>query len=134
MPSLSNEIGDAFEEEVAQALDGKRIGGSGSGKWLKLDVRDKFKLVVSCKSTRSLSDTAMRSISKLWREAEIGARGAQGHGDGARPAMAFQVDGESLLLIRLADWTEMATGEAEPSIQPNKGEARRARTKRSLLG
>lgn len=134
MPSLSNEIGDSFEEEVAQALGGKRIGGSGSGKWLKLDVRDKFKLIVSCKASGTLKDTALRAIAKLWREAEIGARGAQGHGDGARPAMAFQVDGESLLLIRLADWTEMATGEAEPSIRPGKGEARRASARRSLLG
>jgi hypothetical protein len=134
MPSLSNDIGNAFEDEVAEKLGGKRVGGSGSGKWLKLDVRDKFKLIVSCKASGTLKDTALRSISKLWREAEIGARGAQGHGDGARPAMAFQVDGESLLLIRLADWAEMATGAAEPYITPSKGEARRASARRSLLG
>jgi hypothetical protein len=134
MPTTSNDIGDAFESHVASRLAGKRVGGSGSGRWLKLDVSDKFKLIVSCKASQSLKDTALRAIAKLWREAERGAMRHGGHGDGARPAMAFEVDGEALLLIRLDDWVEMAMGDAEPYITPSKAEQRRANANRSFLG
>lgn len=136
MPSVSNEIGDELEALVAAATGGRRVVQSGGGKWVKLDVTDKGHFVFSCKASRSLKDAAIRAISKLWREAVQGTRGFQGHGDGAKPAMVFGIeeDGEVLVLCRLSDFADMATGAVEPYIPASKAEERRARSRRSHLG
>jgi hypothetical protein len=111
-------------------LGGRVIGGSGSGKFLKLDVKDAAKFIYSIKATDTIRDTALRAIARLWREAIQGARGAAGHGDGARPAMVFELEGEMLILMRLEDHVEIATGEAEAYITPSKAQERRARAMR----
>ena len=101
---------------------------------MKLDVRDGLKFVFSCKASTTLRDAGLRAIAKLWREAIRGTRGLQGHGDGAKPGLVIEVDGETLVMIRLADYADMATGEAGPLVAPSKGEERRANARRSLIG
>ena len=133
MSPTSNEIGDQFEERVRDALGGRRVPMSGAG-WVALDVKDAWKLVVSCKATTTMSSSVMRGFLRLWREAVNGSRGLRGHGDGAKPALCFELEGEAILVIRLDDFAEMATGEASGYISPSKGEERRARANRSLLG
>ena len=130
-----NEIGAALEQHVAGVLGGRTVTQSGGGKWIKLDVSDRARIVVSCKASKqtSLRDTAMRSIFKLWREAVRGARGFQGHGEGARPAMVFEHEGTILMLAELDTWADLATGEIQPYVEPSKGEERRQRARRSLL-
>lgn len=103
------------------------MGGSGSGKFLKLDVKDEGKFVYSIKATDTIRDTALRAIARLWREAVQGARGAAGHGDGAKPAMIFELEGDMFILLRLEDHVELATGEAAAYITPTKAQERRSR-------
>lgn len=129
----SNEIGSDAERRAADVTGGRLVPGSGSMKFIKLDVGDKGHFIYSVKASESLADTAMRAIARLWREAIRGSRGFSGHGDGAKPAMIFEVDGELLCLTRLADHAELATGEGEPYIPVDKAQERRARSKRSLL-
>jgi hypothetical protein len=131
---LSNEIGEDAERRVANALGGKRVPGSGNMKFVSLDVSDKYNLIVSVKATRTVRDTAMRAIRSLWLEAVRGARGAAGHGDGAKPALAFELDNELLLLIRLDDYADFATGAVDPYIEPSKADIRRSVSRTSLLG
>jgi len=102
-------------------------------KFIKLDAGDKGHFVYSVKASESIASTSMRAISLLWRETIRGTRGYSGHGDGAKPAMVFEVDGELLILARLADHAQLATGEVEPYIQTDKAQARRAHSRRSLL-
>lgn len=109
------------------ALSGRLVPQSGGGKFVKLDQVDGSKLVVSAKATSNVRSTGLRAIRDLWREAVRGSRGLQGHGDGARPACAFELEGEALLLIRLDDYAALATGEAEAYIQPDKGQQRRSK-------
>lgn len=132
MPT-SNEIGDALENHVANVLGGRRIVQSGGGKHVKLDVKDGGSYIYSCKATHSLSDAATRGLWKLWTEARKGARGPAGHGNEAKPAMVFEINGEYLVLTRLEDHAALATGEAETYITPTKAQERRARAIRSPM-
>jgi hypothetical protein len=125
-----NEIGSSAERRAAALLGGRVIGGSGSGKFLKLDVRDLGHFIYSIKATDTIRDTALRAIARLWREANQGARGAAGHGDGAKPAMIFELEGELLVLLRAEDHAAMATGEVAPYITPSKAQERRSRALR----
>jgi hypothetical protein len=130
----SFDIGHDAEKEVANKLGGKLVPGSGNMKFISLDVSDKSRLVVSVKATKTIRDTALRAIRKLWIEAVHGTRGSAGHGDGAKPALAFKLDGELLLLIRLEDYADLATGRVQPYLEPGKAEIRRDQSRRSLLG
>lgn len=134
MGRTPNQIGSDAEERAAKVLGGRLVPGSGSTKFIKLDVHDKGKFIYSVKASESLAQTSLRAIAKLWREAIRGARGFSGHGDGARPAMVFEVDGELLALVRLDDHAELARGEAAPYIPPDAAQERRTRSRRSLLG
>src|SRR4029077_19438261 len=109
--------------------------GSGNMKFISLDVYDNSKLIISVKATNSIKDAALRGIKKLWDEAMRGARGARGHGDNAKPAMVFALEeaGEYLLLIRLTDYADLATGRQEAYIPSSKAENRREHSRRSLL-
>lgn len=107
------------------ALSGRLVPQSGGGKFVKLDQVDGSRLVVSAKATTKIRDTGLRAIRDLWREAVRGSRGLQGHGDGARPACAFELEGEALILLRLDDYAALATGEIERYIQADKGQQRR---------
>lgn len=127
------EIGEDLEASATALLAGKRVPGSGSGKFLKLDLSDGGNFVYSCKSTETLKQTWAKAIAGLWREAVVGTRGFQGHGDGARPGLIIEVDGEILVVTRLHDHVELATGEAEPYLVPDKATERRQRGLRSLL-
>jgi len=136
MPSSnrsSNEIGDSAEERAAAALQGSRVVQSGGGKFVKLDCRDGAKFIYSVKASRTLADTAIRAIWKLWMEARRGTRGPSGHGEDAKPAMIFEINGELLVLTRLADHAALATREIEPYIVPSKAQERRARALRSPI-
>lgn len=125
----SNEIGRDAEERVVRALGGRLVPGSGNGKFVKLDVKDSGKFIYSVKATEKIRDTAMRAISKLWRETIQGARNFNGHGNDAKPAMVFEMpDGELLCLCRLEDHRALATGEIQPYLEPDKAATRRART------
>lgn len=127
MSRTPNQIGREAEEKAAKLLGGRLVPGSGSGRFIKLDVNDAAKFIYSVKATEKIRQTAMRAIGKLWREAVAGARGYNGHGDGAKPAMVFELDGEMLVLYRLEDHAALATGEISPYISPSKGAQRRQR-------
>jgi hypothetical protein len=127
VPETSNQIGRSAEDRVAAILDGARVVQSGGGKFVKLDVKDGLKFIYSVKASRSLKDTAMRAISKLWTETRIGSRGPAGHGNNAKPALVFEINGELLVLTRLEDHALLATGEEAPYIPSSKAAARRAR-------
>lgn len=129
----SNEIGRDAEQRAASLLGGSLVPGSGSIKFLKLDVSDRGGFTYGVKSSEGVGTTALRAIGRLWREAIRGTRGFSGHGDGAKPALIFELDGELLLLTRLTDHVDLATGAAEPYIASDKAQERRARSRSSLL-
>lgn len=112
-------------------LGGRRVGGSGASRFLKLDGYDAGGFVYSVKAAESISSAAMRGLKKLWQETVVGTRGSAGHGDGAKPAMIFELDGELFMLCRLEDHADMAKGDIKPYIKPSKADERRARTTRS---
>jgi hypothetical protein len=120
------EIGRSAEDRVAAILQGARVVQSGGGKFIKLDVRDIGKFIYSVKATRRFSDAAVRAIWNLWQETRIGSRGFAGHGNGAKPAMVFEIKNELFVLMRLEDHAAMATGEIEPYVIRSKGQQRRA--------
>ena len=111
-------------------LQGRRVGGSGSGRFLKGDGRDSGRFVYFVKATGTVRSTALRAIRNLWLEAEAGARGPAGHGDGAKPALIFDLEGDLFLLCRLEDHADLATAKVEPYIAPSKAQERRQRTLR----
>jgi hypothetical protein len=127
MTRTSNEIGDAAEQLAMEILQGRRVGGSGSGKFLKGDGRDGGNFIYFIKATTSIRASTIRAVRKLWLEALAGSRGHAGHGDGAKPALIFALDNELFLLCRLEDHAELATARVEPYIEPTKVEERRAR-------
>ena len=129
----ANEIGDRAEERAAEILQGSRIVQSGGGKFVKLDVRDGAKFIYSIKSSTNLAQTATRAIWKLWLEARKGARGPAGHGDDAKPAMIFEINGELLVVTRLTDYADLMTQAIEPHIVPTKAQSRRSRAIRSPM-
>lgn len=131
MKETSNQIGNRAEDRAAEILQGARVVQSGGGKFLKLDVRDAVKFIYSVKASRSLRDTALRAIWKLWIEAIRGARGPAGHGNDAKPALIIEVENELLVLTRLADHAALATGEIAPYIGSSKAADRRARALRN---
>lgn len=132
MPT-SNEIGDELEERAAEILGGVRVVQSGGGKFIKSDVKDGGGFIYSCKATRRIGDAAVRTLWKLWVEARKAARGPAGHGNEAKPAMIFEINGELLVLTKLSDHAALATGEIEPYIAPTKAQERRARAIRSPM-
>jgi hypothetical protein len=127
MSRSSNEIGDDAERRAMAILQGRRVGGSGGGRFLKGDGRDNGSFVYFVKATDTVRTTSARAIRKLWREAVTGARGAAGHGDGAKPALIFEIEGELFLLCRLEDHAELATATVTRYIDPTKVQERRAR-------
>src|SRR3954464_14801892 len=98
MPKTSNEIGDDAEELAMAILQGRRVGGSGSGRFLKGDGRDAGNFIYFIKATKSIRSSTIRAVRKLWLEAVSGAKGPAGHGDGAKPALIFVLDNEAFLL------------------------------------
>lgn len=128
-----NEIGREAEIKAARSLNGVLVPGSGNTKFLKLDFRDKGRFIFSVKASAYLRDTALRAIWKLWQEAVQGARGFSGHGDGAKPGMIFEVNDEMLLLVRVDDYADLATGAINPYITPSRGQERRSQSRASLL-
>jgi hypothetical protein len=133
MTRTSNEIGTDLEQQVADKLGGSLVPGSGNVRFLKLDVSNRMRWVFSCKASEKVRDTAMRAILKLWKETVRGTRGFTGHGDGARPGMVFEMDGETLVLVRLDDFADLATGEIEPFVPADKAAERRGRSRVSFL-
>lgn len=131
MTETPNEIGRSAEDQVASILSGARVVQSGGGKFFKLDVKDVGKFVYSVKASRSVRDSAMRAIWRLWQEACKGARGPAGHGNAAKPAIVFEINNELLVLTRLTDHAALATGEIAPYIQSSKGADRRMRAQRN---
>ena len=127
MSKISNEIGDAAEQRAMAILQGRRVGGSGGGRFLKGDGRDGGQFVYFIKATATIRTTSARAIRKLWNEAVAGSRGPAGHGDGAKPALVFELEGELFLLCRLEDHAELATAKVLPYIEPTKAQERRAR-------
>lgn len=133
MSRSPNDIGSDAENRAADILGGTVVPQSGGGHFIKLDVRDGGRFVYSVKASTRLADTALRAIWKLWIEARAGTRGPAGHGNDAKPAMIFDVHGETLVLMRLADHAALATGEVAPYIEPSKAASRRARAIRSPM-
>lgn len=133
MKASSNEIGDGAEERAAEILGGSRIVQSGGGKFVKLDVKDGGKFVYSVKASTSLAQTAIRAIWKLWVEARKGTRGPAGHGNDAKPALIFEINGELLVVMRLRDHADLATGATDSYIASTKAQDRRSRAIRSPM-
>ena len=133
MKARPNEIGDGAEERAAEILQGSRIVQSGGGKFVKLDVKDGGSFIYSIKASTSLAQTAIRAIWKLWVEARKGTRGPAGHGNDAKPALIFEINGELLVVTRLRDHAALATGEAESYIPSTKAQDRRSRAIRSPM-
>jgi hypothetical protein len=129
----SNQIGDEAEVATAKLIGGRRVAGSGSTRFIKLDVNDAARFIYSVEASQSILTTSMRAISKLWQEAIRGTRGYAGHGDGAKPALVFSLGGEVLVIMRLADHAELATGETAPYIAPDAAQTRRERSRSSKL-
>lgn len=127
MASSSNEIGDNAERRAMEILQGRRVGGSGSGRFLKGDGRDSGLFVYFVKATGTVRSTALRAIRNLWLEAVKGTRGPAGHGDGSKPALIFELEGELFLLCRLEDHAELATAKLAPYIAPSAAAERRSR-------
>lgn len=130
----SYEIGRSAEENAAAILGGKLVPQSGGGHFIKLDFHDKAKFIYSVKASRTIKDAGLRAIRKLWAEAITGTRGFSGHGDGAKPGMVFEMDGELLVLLRLADHADVGTGAISPYIEPSKAQERRDRSRISRIG
>jgi hypothetical protein len=128
-----NEIGESAEQRAAEILQGSRVVQSGGGKFLKLDVKDGAKFIYSIKASTNLAQTATRAIWKLWVEARRGARGPAGHGNDAKPALIFEIEGELLVISRLTDYADLVTRAIEPYIVPTKAQERRARAIRSPM-
>jgi hypothetical protein len=128
---VANRIGRSAEDRVAAILQGARVVQSGGGKFYKLDVKDGVKFIYSIKASMLIRDSALRAIWKLWSEARIGARGFAGHGDGAKPALVFDIRGELLVVTRLEDHVALATGDIEPYIASTKAQQRRAQALRN---
>jgi hypothetical protein len=122
MKRTPKQIGDELEEIVEAQTGGRRVRQSGGGRFYKLDATDAGDFVYSCKAT---DGSGIRITGSLWRETVIGARGPQGHGDDAKPALVTRVDGEVLVTLRFSDHLIMATGEVEPYIAPTAASARR---------
>ncbi len=127
MTRTSNEIGEAAERRAMAILQGRRVGGSGSGRFLKGDGRDRGNFVYFVKATGTIRTTALRAIRNLWNEALEGARGPAGHGDGSKPALIFDLEGDLFLLCRLEDHAELATAELAPYIEQTHVQQRRSR-------
>lgn len=128
MSRISNQIGDDGERRAMALLGGRRVGGSGGGKFLKGDGRDAGLFIYFVKATGTVRTTSARAILKLWQEAVKGTRGAAGHGDGAKPALIFDLEGEQFILARLEDFAELVTGELTPYVEPSKAQVRRRRS------
>jgi hypothetical protein len=125
VPSVSNIVGDALEERARKLLGGRRVKGSGSGKFWKLDVTDKLRFIYSCKAT---TKPYIRVTKEMLREAELAAHGARGTGDRYKPAMVIEVDGEAYVITRLEDQSELMTMPPETRPLPaGKGRERLAR-------
>jgi hypothetical protein len=129
----SYEIGKAAELRVEKITGGRMVPGSGGGKFLKLDVRDRLRFAYSVKTSNGYGTAGLREIAKLWREAVRGARGFAGHGDGAKPGLVLTVDNELIACIRLEDLMEIARGEADVVLPSEKATERRQKGRRSLL-
>jgi hypothetical protein len=123
----SNQIGNDAEQRAMAILQGRRVGGSGGGRFLKGDGSDGGKFIYFVKATETIRTTAARAIANLWREAVVGARGPAGHGDGAKPALIFELEGELFLLCRLEDHADLATAKLTPYIAPSRAAERRQR-------
>jgi hypothetical protein len=108
-----------------EVVGGRVVAASGSGRFLKLDGKDGGGFVYSVKATETIRETALRAIARLWREAVQGTRGPAGHGDGAKPGVIFELDGELLVLVRLEDHAALATGEAPAYVPLDKAAERR---------
>jgi hypothetical protein len=126
MPT-SGEIGRGLEERIAKALGGTFVKQSGGGRFEKLDVKDAAKFVYFARATTRMSDAGFRALWKMWSETIRGTRGPAGHGNDAKPAMVFEMNGELLVTMRLADHVALATEEIAPYVQTTKAQERRAR-------
>jgi hypothetical protein len=129
----SYEIGREGELRVQRITGGRMVPGSGGGKFLKLDVKDRLKFIWSVKSSNGYGTAGLRELAKLWREAISGSRGFQGHGDGAKPGLVFTIDNDLIVCIRLEDLMAIAEGEAEVVLPSEKAAERRQRGRRSKL-
>jgi hypothetical protein len=125
--SSSNEIGRRLEQSIVDALGGRFVKQSGGGAFEKLDVKDDAKFVYFARATTRISEAGFRAIWRIWTEAKRGTRGPAGHGNEAKPACVFEMNGELLVLTRLADHVAIVTGEIAPYVQPSKAQERRAR-------
>lgn len=123
-----NEIGDDFEDRVKRALGGERVKQSGGGKFWKLDVRDRWSFVWSCKAT---TRGALRITGDMIREAKRAARGVVGTGDKFKWGIAVEIDGEAGVFVPLDDFAEMLTAEPESGQHIPAGVAK-TRTKRAM--
>jgi hypothetical protein len=116
-----------LEHRIAVALGGTFVKQSGGGKFEKLDVKDGAKFVYFARATTRMSDAGFRALWKMWTETLRGTRGPAGHGNEAKPAMVFEMNGELLVTMRLSDHVALATGEISPYVEPTKAQERRAR-------
>jgi hypothetical protein len=130
--ATSNVIGDRLEELTKKLLGGKRVLQSGGGRFWKCDV-NAGTFIVSCKAT---DKDYLRVTKDMLREVKEAARGMRGSGDGKIPAMVLGIGGEAYMLTRLEDQAAILT--ADPAsvayIEPTKGQARLAASRRSFLG
>jgi hypothetical protein len=125
--SSSNDIGRGLEQRIKDALGGEFVKQSGGGKFEKLDVKDAAKFVYFARATTRISEAGFRALWKMWTETKRGTRGPAGHGNEAKPAMVFEMNGELLVTLRLSDHVAMATGEIQPYVTTSKAQDRRAR-------
>lgn len=119
------EKGYEFERDWAEIFGVKPVKGSGSLWYLKLDVGTSH-VLFSCKHTDHQS---FRVTKDLMREAVTAINGPGGSGGETEPGLAISVDGEIFVVQRAGDWLRGRTEEGMAFIKPDKGEAKRRRSK-----
>lgn len=125
-----NEIGAHAEERFKSVLSGKRVPGSGNGKWFKCDVTDAGRFVWSVKATEK---DYIRLTKDMILEVRRAARGTQGAGDNFRAGMGLEIDGIAGVFIELDDFAELIKqSSSERSYIPTTKAQERRRSKRNL--
>jgi hypothetical protein len=101
--------GYSFEQRVADTLGGVSVPQSGGGKFWKSDVKDKV-FIWYCKATEK---DYFRFTKRMLDEALVAVKGALSVGDSACLGLAFELDGEAFVALRLDDFADLAAGEVD---------------------
>lgn len=115
-------IGTEFEEELANELGLKRVGGSGNGWSSKLDIRGR----ATRWSLKATDESGFRVDGNMLKEAVLVCESIGGTGE--TPIWAVRVKEGDFIIQRAEDWIRFMK-DGEFSIPASKSEQRKARSK-----